>query len=293
MPQGMTFFDGFALEHIDTGEAAIRVRHGGSGPPVVLLHGHPRTHTTWHRVAPLLAASHTVVCPDLRGYGRSSGPPTTADHEPYSNRAMARDVLAVTRALGFDRFAVAGHDRGSGVAQRLALDAPARVRRVAVLDGIPHVEALERCDERFARDWWHWFFFAQTEKPAEEWISRDPEAWYQGDPEAMGAENHADGLAAIRDPGTVHAMVEDYRAGVGIDREHEEADRAAGRRIACPLLAAWSVRDDLEDLFGDPVEIWRGWAGDVRGARIDSGHHMAEQAPQQLASVLGGFFGAA
>jgi haloacetate dehalogenase len=293
MPEGMTFFDGFALEHIDTGEAAIRLRHGGGGPPVVLLHGHPRTHTTWHRVAPLLAERFTVICPDLRGYGGSSGPATTADHEPYSNRAMARDVLAVTRALGFDRFAVAGHDRGSGVAQRLALEAPERVRRVAVLDGIPHVEALERCDERFAREWWHWFFFAQTEKPAEEWISRDPEAWYKGDPEAMGAENHADWLAAIRDPGTVHAMVEDYRAGVGIDREHEEADRAAGRRIACPLLAAWSVRDDLEDLFGDPVEIWRGWAGDVRGARIDSGHHMAEQAPQQLASVLGGFFGEA
>ena len=269
-----------------------RRRHGGSGPPVVLLHGHPRTHTTWHRVAPLLAASHTVVCPDLRGYGRSSGPPTTPDHEPYSDRAMARDVVAVMAALGHGHFAVAGHDRGSGVAMRLAFDAADAVTHVAVLDGIPHVEALERCDARFAAAWWHWFFFAQTEKPAEEWICRDPDAWYRGDPEAMGAENHADWLAAVHDPATVHAMLEDYRAGVGIDCEHERADRDAGRRIACPLLTAWSLHDDLEELFGDPVAIWRGWADDVRGARIDSGHHMAEQAPEQLAAVLGEFVGA-
>jgi haloacetate dehalogenase len=289
MSEDMTFFDGFSLEHIDAGEATIRVRHGGDGPPVVLLHGHPRTHTTWHRVAPLLADRHTVVCPDLRGYGGSSTPPTTPDHEPYSNRAMARDVVALMAALGHERFAVAGHDRGSGVAQRLGFDAPAAVTRVAILDGIPHVEALERCDERFARSWWHWFFFAQTEKPAEQWISRDPEAWYRADPEAMGAENHADWLAAIRDPATVHAMVEDYRAGVGIDREHEEADRAAGRRIGCPLLFACSIHDDMEELYGDPLAIWRGWADDVRGARIDSGHHMAEEAPEELAAVLAGF----
>jgi haloacetate dehalogenase len=285
----MAFFDGFALDHIDTGEAEIRVRHGGDGPPVVLLHGHPRTHTTWHAVAPLLAERHTVVCPDLRGYGSSSGPPTTPDHEPYSKRAMARDVVAVMAALGHERFAAAGHDRGSGVAQRLAVDAPEAITHVAILDGIPFVEALERCDARFAQSWWHWWFFAQTEKPAEEWISRDPGAWYRADPERMGAENHADWLRAIHDPATVHAMVEDYRAGVGIDREHEEADRAAGRRIACPMLFACSIRDDMEELYGDPVAIWGDWADDVRGARIDSGHHMAEEAPEELAAVLLGF----
>ena len=175
---------------------------------------------------------------------------------------------------------------------RLALDEPGVVERVALLDGVPHVEALERGGDRFPREWWHWFFFAQTEKPAEDWISRDPEAWYRVDPAAMGAENHADWLRAVHDPATVHAMVEDYRAGLGIDLEHERADRAAGRRITCPLLIAWSVRDDLEDLFGDPVAIWRGWADHVRGARIDSGHHMAEQAPEQLAAVLGEFVGA-
>jgi haloacetate dehalogenase len=290
MLTSMPFFDGFALERIDTGEATIRVRHGGDGPPVVLLHGHPRTHTTWHAVAPLLAGRHTVVCPDLRGYGESSGPPTTPDHAPYSKRAMARDVVAVMRELGHERFAVAGHDRGSGVAQRLAVDAPEAVTRVAILDGLPFVEALERCDARFAASWWHWWFFGQTEKPAEEWICRDPDAWYaDAGPQRMGAENHADYKRAIRDPATVHAMLEDYRAGLGIDREHEEADRAAGRRIGCPLLFACSIHDDMEELYGDPVAIWRDWADDVRGARIDSGHHMAEEAPEDVAAVLGEF----
>src|SRR5215212_11538266 len=139
----MAFFDGFTLDHIDTAEATIRVRHGGEGPPVVLLHGHPRTHTTWHRVAPLLSERHTVVCPDLRGYGGSSGPPTTPDHEPYSKRAMARDVVELMLGLGHSRFAVVGHDRGGRVAQRLEVDAAGAVTRVAILDGIPYAEALE------------------------------------------------------------------------------------------------------------------------------------------------------
>ena len=143
-------FDGFELERIDVGEAVLRVRYGGSGPPVLLLHGHPRTHVTWHRVAPLLAGRHTVVCPDLRGYGQSSKPPTTPDHEPYSKRAMARDCVALMRALGHERFAVAGHDRGSYVAFRTAMDHPDRVSALAVLDSIPIGEALARADARFA-----------------------------------------------------------------------------------------------------------------------------------------------
>ena len=282
-------FDGFTLERIDVGEAVLRVRHGGSGPPLLLLHGHPRTHTTWHRVAPLLAPDFTVVCPDLRGYGESTAPPTTPDHAPFSKRAMAGDMRALMARLGFDRFAVAGHDRGSYVALRLALDAPEAVDRLAVLDSVPIAEALDRCDARFAASWWHWFFFAQTAKPAEAIISRDPEAWYTVDPDKMGAGNHADWRRAVHDPATVHAMVEDYRAGLGIDREHDEADRAAGRRVACPTLAAWSVHDDLEELYGDPLAIWSAWADDLRGARIDSGHHMAEEAPDQLAAELRAF----
>jgi haloacetate dehalogenase len=283
-------FVGFTLERIDTGQAELRVRHGGSGPAVLLLHGHPRTHATWHKVAPLLAGRFTVVCPDLRGYGESSKPPTTPDHAPYSKRAMAGDCAALMKILGHDRYCVAGHDRGTYVASRLALDFPDAVSRLCLMEGIPIGEALARCDARFATAWYHWFFFGQTERPAERYINADPDAWYTATDEHMGPEAYADYRRAIHDPDTVHAMIEDYRAGLGIDREHDDADRAAGRRIACPLLFLWAARDDLEDLYGDPLAIWRDWADDVRGRPIDSGHHIAEEAPAELARQLTDFF---
>jgi haloacetate dehalogenase len=259
---------------------------------VVLLHGHPRTHTTWHAVAPLLAARHTVVCPDLRGYGQSSKPATTPDHAPYAKRAMAADVVALMRALGHERFAVVGHDRGALVAFRTAMDHPGAVERLVAMDGLPVIEHVERCDARFARAWWHWFFFAQTEKPAERVISADPEAWYRPNRERMGEENLANYLRAIHDPATVHAMLEDYRAGLGIDVEHDAADRAAGRRIACPTLVLWSAQDDMEELYGDPIAIWSAWCDDVRAETIDAGHHVAEEAPEALAATLLRFLGA-
>jgi haloacetate dehalogenase len=284
-------FEGFTLERVDVGDAVLRVRHGGSGPPVLLLHGHPRTHATWNQVAPRLAGRFTVICPDLRGYGESSKPATTPDHAPYSKRAMAGDCVALMRALGHERFCLAGHDRGSYVAQRLALDFPGSVRRLCLMEGIPIAEALARCDARFATRWFHWFFFGQTGKPAERFISADPEAWYTATAEHMGAEAYQDYRRAIGDPDTVHAMMEDYRAGLGIDRQHDEADQAAGRRIGCPLLFLWASRDDLEDLYGDPLAIWRDWADDVRGQPVDCGHHIAEEAPAELAALLAAFFG--
>ena len=281
-------FDGFRLERVDVGEAVLRVRHGGSGPPVLLLHGHPRTHATWHRVAPLLARSHTVVCPDLRGYGESSKPATTADHAPYAKRAMAADCLALLRVLGHERFAVVGHDRGAYVALRAALDHPAAVTALAVLDAVPIGEALARCDARFAASWWHWFFFGQTAKRAERVISADPDAWYQAGPEQMGEEAYADYRRAIHDPATVLAMMEDYRAGLGLDRRHDDEDRRAGRRVACPTLVLWATGDDLPDLYGygDVLGVWRPWAADLRGRPFPSGHHMAEEAPDALAAEL-------
>jgi haloacetate dehalogenase len=279
-------FEGFSLERVDVGEAVLRVRHGGSGPAVLLLHGHPRTHATWHRVAPLLARSHTVVCPDLRGYGESSKPPTTPDHRPYSKRAMAGDCLALMAALGHERFAVVGHDRGAYVALRTALDHPAAVTALAVLDAVPIGEALARCDARFAAAWWHWFFYGQTAKRAERVISADPDAWYAAGPEPTGEEAYADYRRAIGDPATVQAMMEDYRAGLGLDRDHDDADRRAGRRVACPTLVLWATEDDLADLYGDVLGVWRPWAGDLRGRPFPSGHHMAEEAPDALAGEL-------
>ena len=285
-------FEGFALDRIDVGDAVLRVRHGGSGPPVLLLHGHPRTHATWNQVAPRLAARFTVVCPDLRGYGESSKPPTSPDHSPYSKRAMAGDCVALMRMLGHERFCLAGHDRGTYVAQRLALDSPDSVRRLCLMEGVPIAEALARCDAIFAARWFHWFFYGQTDKPAEQFISADPDAWYTATAEHMGAEAYQDYRRAIGDPATVHAMMEDYRAGLGIDRRNDEADRAAGRRIGCPLLYLWAARDDMEDLYGDPLAIWRDWAGDVRGQSVDCGHHIAEEAPAELAAILAAFFAA-
>jgi haloacetate dehalogenase len=283
------FFEGFTLERIAAGGVELRVRYGGSGPPLLLLHGHPRTHATWHKVAPLLADRHTVICPDLRGYGESAKPPTTPDHEPYSKRAMAGDCVALMRALGHERFAVAGHDRGAYVATRLALDHPSAVSALIVMDAVPIGEALARCDARFATDWWHWFFFAQTAKPAEQFINADPDAWYKATSEHMEPRAWEDYQHAIHDPQTVHAMMEDYRAGLGIDRAHDDADHAAGRRITCPTLVLWAAKDDMEDLYGDPLAIWRDWAPDSRGRRLDCGHHIAEEAPADLADAVATF----
>jgi haloacetate dehalogenase len=280
--------DDFTLERIELPEATLRVRYGGAGPPVLLLHGHPRTHTTWYRVATILAESHLVVCPDLRGFGLSSKPADTPDHSGSSKRAKARDCVALMRHLGFGRFAIVGHDRGAYTAFRTAMDHPGAVTHLGILDAVPILEALERCTEAFARAWWHWFFFAQPEKP-ERAILADPDKWYRASRELMGEENHRDFRAAIHDPDTVHGMIEDYRAGLGIDRRHDEDDRRAGRRIGCPTLVLWSLRDDLESLYGDVLEVWRPWATTLRGQGIDCGHHMAEEAPEELARHLRAF----
>jgi haloacetate dehalogenase len=288
-------FEGFNLETVDVGEVRLRVRHGGSGPPVLLLHGHPRTHTTWYRVAPLLVeAGFTVVCPDLRGYGQSSKPVTTEDHAPYSKRAMAQDCVELMRSLGHERFAVAGHDRGSYVASRLALDHPGAVERLVVMGGVPLGEALARCDAKFAAAWWHWFFLGQTANPAERVICADPDTWYRvettNNAERLGEGNHADFVRAIRDPRTVHAMCEDYRAGLVVDKAADDVDMAAGNQFGCPVLMLWGLQDDTEELWGDPLEIWRLWAPGVTGYGLDCGHHLAEELPGELAAALVSFF---
>jgi haloacetate dehalogenase len=284
------FFEGFDVENVQLDEVTVRVRHSGGGPPVVLLHGHPRTHTTWHRVAPLLADRFTVVCPDLRGYGESSKPLDEPDHAQASKRAMARDVVALMRRLGHDRFAIVGHDRGAYAALRTALDYPAAVTHLAILDAIPIGEALRRADATFAQAWPHWFFFGLPDKP-ERAILCDPDAWYRIDPVTLGRENYEDLRRAIHDPATVHAMIEDYRAGLGPDRAADEADMAAGRRVGAPVLVLWASRDDMRMLYGNPLDVWKAWAGNLRGHEVDSGHHLAEDAPEILAAALREFLG--
>ena len=281
-------FEGFADERIDVGEVELRVRHAGRGHPILLIHGHPRTGSTWHRVAPqLVDRGFTVVCPDMRGYGQSGKARILSDHSQQSKRAVATDLVRLMNTLGHPTFSVVGHDRGAYVALRLALDHPHAVTRLVVLDGVPISEALARCDATFAREWYHWFFFAQPDTP-ERVINADPDAWYasKARPEIMGAENYREFRQAIHDPATVRAMLEDYRAGLGVDREHEEADRRAGRTVGCPTLFLWSTEDDMEKLYGDPLAIWRQWATDLRGRPIESGHHVAEENPDDLTAAL-------
>jgi haloacetate dehalogenase len=283
------FFDGFELETVDCGGVALRVRHGGSGPPVVLLHGHPRTHATWHRVAALLAERCTVVCPDLRGYGGSTVPPDANNHAQASKRAMAGDLVTLMNKLDHDRFAIVGHDRGGYVAFRVATDHPDRVAALTTIGhAVPISEALARIDLRFAREWWHWFFLAQRSKPAERVIAAiGPDEWYRiHGPDVMGKEAHADVWAALRDPAVIHGMCEDYRAGLTIDVEHEQADKAAGRRVRCPTQVLWATREDEGLLGGNPPDLMRDWSDDVRAGGIDSGHHVAEEAPGPTAAAL-------
>jgi haloacetate dehalogenase len=280
-------FDDFELTVIDTGEARIRVRHGGTGPPLLLLHGHPQTHLMWHKVAPRLAQDFTVVATDLRGYGGSSKPPTTPDHAPYSKRAMARDQVAVMQQLGFEEFFVAGHDRGARCAYRMALDHPERVRRLAVLDIVPTGEAFRRADMSFGLGYWHWFFLAQPYDLPERMIGADPDAFYAlwSDPPSYFAREAVEEYRRhFHDPQTIHAICEDYRAGATIDFQLDEADRGK-RRIECPVLVLWGAQGQLNEWY-DVLDVWRVWAADVHGRDLPCGHHLPEEAPELVYKEL-------
>jgi haloacetate dehalogenase len=292
--------DDFQAAEIDTGETSIFARWSGSGPPVLLLHGFPQTHLMWRGVAPLLTRHFTVVCADLRGYGRSGCPISTPDHAPYSKRAMARDMVIVMERLGFPRFSVAGHDRGGRVAYRLALDHPDRVERLAVLDILPTETAWGRADARFALGYWPWVLLAQPEPLPERMLSAAPEAvidnalsdW--GSPSTVFPREVKEVyVEALRDPAHIHAICEEYRAAATLDREHDRADRAQGRRMACPLLVVWSARGGLETWYaesGGPIEIWGAWSAHVEGHALDAGHFFPEEAAEQTAHALSGFF---
>ena len=292
--------DGFESAEVPTGETSIFVRRAGAGVPVLLLHGFPQTHLMWHDIAPLLARSCTVVCADLRGYGRSGCPPSTPDHAPYAKRAMARDMVVVIERLGFPRFSVAGHDRGGRVAYRLALDHPDRVDRLAVLDVVPTATAWDRADARLALGFWPWSLLAQPEPLPERILAAAPDAivdsaldGWGSPPAVFPPETRAAYLQALRDPAHVHAICEEYRAAAALDREHDAADQAAGRRIRCPLLALWSAEGPLDTWYedaGGPIALWRSWGDDVRGHAIEGGHFFPEAAPGPTAAALHQFF---
>ena len=284
-------FEGFRTETVDVDGVEILARVAGSGPPLLLLHGSPQTLLMWHLVAPKLAEEFTVVATDLRGYGDSSKPQSAPDHGPYSKRAMAEDQVSVMKHFGFDRFALCGHDRGGRVGYRMALDHPKVVTKLAVLDIIPTWEAFSRADMAFGLGYWHWFFLAQPYDLPERLLAAEPEkALFRGGSEAIAPEAMEEYVRCLREPETIHATCEDYRAAATIDFAHDAEDREAGRRIACPLLALWGSRGFLEGHY-DVLEVWRGWAADVRGRAIDSGHYIPEEAPEETLAEVRAFFG--
>lgn len=296
----MAAFDSFETAEVATGEATIFLRRAGSGPPLLLLHGFPETHLMWRGVAPRLAADFTVVCADLRGYGASSCPRSRPDHGPYAKRAMAEDMVNVMEQLGFPSFSVAGHDRGGRVAYRLALDHPARIERLAVLDVVTVADAWDRADRRFALGYWPWSLLAQPAPLPERLLSAAPDAvvdnaiggWGSA-AAAFAPQVRAAYVDALRDPEHVHAICEEYRAAATLDYEHDCADRTDGRRIACPVLALWSARGGLDCWYaeaGGPLALWHGWADDVSGAAIAGGHFFPEELPCETAEALRAFF---
>jgi haloacetate dehalogenase len=268
---------------------------GGSGPPLLLLHGYPQTHVMWHKVAPLLVKRFTIVATDLRGYGDSSKPPSDPEHLVYSKRSTANDQVAAMRSLGYERFCVAGHDRGGRVAHRMALDHPSAVQRIAVLDIAPTREMFRPTTFEFAMAYYHWYFLAQPFDLPERLIGADPEyylsakmrLWSGGATEVFTDEALAEYLRCFKDPKTIHASCEDYRAAATIDLAHDDAD--GEHKIEAPLLALWGAKGVVHRLF-DPLALWRKRARDVRGEALPTAHYLAEEAPDAVASQMLTFF---
>jgi haloacetate dehalogenase len=289
-------FEGFDRRRIQTAGAEINLVTAGSGPPLLLLHGAPQTHVMWHRIAPALAERFTVVATDLRGYGDSSKPRGEPDHGNYSFRAMAQDQVDVMSALAFERFMVAGHDRGARTTHRMALDHAERVEKAAILDILPTLTMYEETDRDFATAYWHWFFLIQPYDMPERFIEGGKGAYvHEGlwplvergaiSPEAWSAYERSS-----LDPAAIHGLCEDYRAAATIDLEHDRADREQGRRIECPVLVLWGNRNPVWSRF-DMLEVWRRHARHVSGGSLDCGHFLPEESPDETLARLLAFFG--
>lgn len=289
----MTLFPGFRSELVHAPGADIHVVVGPprEAPALLLLHGYPQTHALWHRIAPGLASRFNVVAADLRGYGDSGKPASAPDHGPYSKRAMALDQVEVMRELGHERFFLCGHDRGARVAHRLAVDHPQAVMKLAVLDIAPTLAMYEQTTEAFARAYWHWFFLILPAHFPERMIGSDPKGYLRAKmgAGAGGLERFAPEAWAEYErcftPGMIHASCEDYRAAAGIDLEHDRADREAGKRIACPVLALWGAHGVVQKCFS-PLDEWRRVADDVRGHALPAGHYLPEEVPNLVAAEL-------
>jgi len=292
----VSLFPGFRSERIDVAGVRIRAAIGPArdAPAILLLHGYPQTHAIWHRIAPGLAGRFNVVASDLRGYGDSDKPETTADHAPYSKRVMAADQVGLMRALGHERFHVVGHDRGARVAHRMAVDYPGAVTRVAVLDIAPTLAMYESTTEAFARAYWHWFFLILPAPVPETMMGADPAFLLRAKMAAGSAGMKPFAPAAWAEyercftPEMIHASCEDYRAAASIDLVHDRADREAGRKVRCPLLALWGGQGVIERCF-KPMDEWRRVAEDIRGRSLPAGHYLPEEVPELVTEELEAF----
>ena len=289
-------FNEFTQRRIHANGVDIHTLVGGSGPPLLLLHGYPQSHLIWHRVAPELSKQFTVVVTDLRGYGVSGKPPDTADHANYSKREMAKDQVVVMRELGFDSFHLCGHDRGGRVAHRLAVDHPQSVKKLMLLDISPTLSMYEQTSMDFARSYWWWFWLIQPSPFPENMVAGAPEiylkkkiGWGYAGLTPFTDETYAAYLSYVSDPATMHAMCEDYRAAASIDLERDRADRAAGRKIVCPVNVLWGEFGVVNRCF-KPIEDWRRVADDVRGHTLPCGHYIPEEVPEALLNEARDFF---
>ncbi len=292
-------FEGFTRTEIKTSGARIVTVHGGNGPPVLLMHGNPFNHLSWNKIAPRLARDFTVVATDLRGYGDSEKPPGGADHAGYSFRAMAQDQVEVMAALGHDRFFAAGHDRGARVLHRMCLDHPEKIERAAILDIIPQHYLYNNVTRAWATFSWHWFFNIQPFDMPERMMGADPE-WFirkklaktESGLSFFNPDALADYIRCFRDPATIHAICEDYRAGAGIDLDMDEVDIKAGRKIEVPVLLLWGATGGVGRNH-DSMTIWRRYAADIRdGKALPCGHYLMEEAPDETYRELHAFFAA-
>ncbi|HXA36394.1 MAG TPA: alpha/beta hydrolase [Steroidobacteraceae bacterium] len=296
VPRADSGLPGFTYQRIKAAEATINVATGGSGTPLLLLHGYPETHLMWQKVAPALAGEFSVVCADLRGYGDSSKPEGAADHSNYSKRAMAQDMLEVMAAFGHRQFMLAGHDRGARVAYRLALDHPTAVKRLALLDIVSTKAMYEQAGMALATAYFHWYFLIQPRPFPETLIGRDPAFWLNATfrklsthPAAFDDAVIAEYLRTFGTPEGIHATCEDYRAGAGIDLANDRADVAAGRQIACPTLILWGARSVVGRLF-QPLDTWRDLVASPVGEAIECGHFIPEEKPDETVRAFRGFF---
>jgi haloacetate dehalogenase len=290
-------FENFTRREIQTSGARIVTVYGGNGPPLLLMHGNPFTHASWHKFAPRLAQDFTVVCTDLRGYGDSEKPPGAADHSGYSFRAMAQDQVEVMAALGFSRFMAAGHDRGARVLARMTLDHPEKVAKAAILDIVPAHYLFNHVTQKWATGSYHWFFMIQPFDLPERLMGADPDyfiskklAKTEQGLSFFGKEALAEYMRCFRNPATIHAMCEDYRATAGVDLAMDTVDFAAGRRIETPLLVLWGATGAVGRLQ-KPAEVWKDYAVNIRGAEaLPCGHYLSEEAPEETYRALRDFF---